>query len=775
MNLPLSIALDGTWTLTYGAEGSGANHPEQLAACGWPTIPANVPGRVEEALVAAGREPAPEVGRNAWRFGAYEHHEWWYQREMLVPELPAGHRWRLVFDGIDCLATIWIDGIEIGRTANMMFAHQFDVELAPGTHRLAVRLGSAINEGRRGDPPIGGFTNSCSWENWRVRKAAHQYGWDILPRLVSAGLWRGVRLESVAPVGVRSTYWSTLAVDPAARSARLLVAWTFDLPTIDWSSCSWRITLTRGGRTVLDRRGPVVAYHGRALIDLADVDLWWPLGWGEPALHQATVELLAADGRVLGARREDIGIRTAVLTRTDATTVDGQGDFAFIVNGRRMYARGTNWVGLDALNRFDAAKLAESITMLVELECNMVRWWGGSVYEDDAFYDACDRNGLLVWQDFALACTVPPQDDAFATVMREEATAVVKRLRNRACLALWCGGNENDEAHSWCGLALDPNAERISRQVLPAVLRDHDPFRSYLPGSPYFSPAVMAGGARPEEHLWGPRDDFMNPFYRTSAAHFVSEMGFHGCPDAASLAQMAEPGEPLWPLTGNPALAAQGVRPMERHSDWDYRIPLMTSQTTLLTGVEPTDLDSYVLASQITQAEAFKSFIETGRIRKGRVNGILWWNLRDGWPLISDAVVDWYGRRKAAYGVIRRSQALSVALVDVAVDGARRIVVINDRLLPVVGTLRVSDLDGGVLLETSVHAGTDAATMVGHLPEPTRTACWRLEWTPVGGPAVVNHALVGSRPYVLSDLARWYRMLDLPLPARATTAVGGGI
>ena len=341
MDTPRSVILDGTWSLTFGAEGAGPGHPDRLAASGWPTIPAPVPGRVEEALVAAGLEPDPQVGRNAWRFAAYEHHEWWYQREVEVPELPIGHRWRLVFDGIDCLGTVWVDGNEVGRTANMFIAHHVEVELAPGRHRLAVRLGSAINEARRHEPAIGGFSNSCSWESWRMRKAAHQYGWDILPRLVSAGLWRGVRLEPVAVVGVRSTYWTTTAVDAEKRTAKAVVAWTFDLPaTPDWSACSWRLVLERGGRTVLDRRGPVVAYHGRAQLDLADVDLWWPRGWGEAALHRATVELIAGDGRVLGRRSEEVGFRTVVLQRSEATTTDGQGDFAFIVNGRRLYARG---------------------------------------------------------------------------------------------------------------------------------------------------------------------------------------------------------------------------------------------------------------------------------------------------------------------------------------------------------------------------------------------------------------------------------------------------
>lgn len=766
MTTPLHLELDGIWSLTFGPEIESSGKLNALDALRWPTISMRVPGRVEEALVEAGRALDPEVGSRAWEFSAYEGYEWWLRRTFVVPVLPVGTRWQLVFDGVDCLATYWVDGREIGHSDNMFIPHRFDVDLTPGVHTLAIRLGSAVRAGRRDTPAIGANMQSCTWESWRIRKAAHQYGWDIFPRLVSAGLWRSVRLEAVPLVRVRDFFFGTLSVDPEAGRAKVAVAWTFDLPEREWAECNVRIQLECQGRVVSECRAPVLGHHGRKVLELSNVNLWWPLGWGEPTLHQVTVELVNANGQVLASASRDVGVRTVELRRTNATTPAGDGEFVFIVNGRRLYARGTNWVGLDALNRRDEERLAESVAMLVDLNCNMVRCWGGAPYEDDAFYDACDREGILVWQDFALACVIPAQDDDFARAMRVEAESVVRRLRHHACMALWCGGNETDDAYSWSAIpGGDPNKERITRDVLAAVVREEDPLRSYLPSSPYLSPEVMRGAARPEDHLWGTRDDFQGAFYRGSAAHFVSEIGYHGCPEAASLKEMIEPGAPLWPIVDNPAYHAKAVRALPRHEDCDYRLPLMARQSRLLTGEEATDLNSFVLASQITQAEALKSFIESWRVRKGRTTGLLWWNLRDGWPLISDAIVDWYGRRKAAYAVVRRAQALTAVMVGEVESGQRRVMVVHDGNKACNGTVVVHDLDDDTLLfKANVTVGAETATLAGRLPEPLRPGCWRLEWTPDGGASEINHILVGPRPYGLENLVRWYRQLKLPLP-----------
>lgn len=753
-NAPWSLTLDGGWRLSGGPEQPGPHHPDRLAGRGWRTIPATVPGCAELALVAAGLEPDPAVGDAVWRFRAYEGHEWWWEREFTLGAVPAGMRIELVCEALDGLATLWLDGTEIGRAENGLIEHRFDVtaRLAPGAHRLAIRFASTVNAGRAAAGGPGDF-HVENWESLPLRLAGHQFGWDILPRLIGTGIPRGVRLEAVAPRRVRSAYWATLRADPAARSARLLCDWELDLPA---GEDGWRVraTLARGGevRVLADRAA--MGHRGRVAAELTAVDLWWPRGWGEAALYDAAIELVAPDGRVVDRQVSRIGIRHVVLVRTKT-------DFAFVVNGQRIWARGTNWVPLDALHARDAQHRDAALAMVADLDCTMLRMWGGNRYEDDAVYDWCDANGVLVWQDFGLACGIYPQDDAFAAALAAEAAAVIRRLRNHPCLAVWCGGNETDEAHQWPGLGLDPRQDRPSRQVLPLAVRVHDPVRSYLPSSP-----CLDDDPPPEVHLWGPRDDWVSPYYATHGgrAAFVSEIGFHGCPAAPSLAAMQPAGAKLWPLNDprwRPQAVCASPDPAHPHG---YRLALVERQATLLSRAAPADLPAFVVASQMVQAEAMKTLFERFRIAKGRTWGMLWWNLRDGWPVISDAVVDYFGRRKLAYATLKRSQAAVLAAVAEAADGRHRVVLVNDGLLPVAGSLRISDDAGAgaVLAEQRVAAAGNApAVEVGSLPAAAAPGCWRIDLRLDDGRSFVNHVLVGERPYRPADLARWYAALGL--------------
>ena len=182
--------------------------------------------------------------------------------------------------------------------------------------------------------------------------------------------------------------------------------------------------------------------------------------------------------------------------------------------------------------------------------CNALRCWGGNVYESERFYDLCDEKGLLVWQDFTMACSGQPSDDAFAHIIEEEATAVVKARRNHACILLWAGDNEVDAVvykNYPKGFA---RYNRVTREVLPRVVAAHDPMRFYLPSSPYMPAEYDHAMQGPEQHLWGPRDDFKGDFYRLNTALFASEIGYHGCPSADSLRKFITADE-LWPFAGS--------------------------------------------------------------------------------------------------------------------------------------------------------------------------------------------------------------------------------
>ncbi len=765
-----TVSLNGTWRLTYGPQQPGHRHIAPPA--GWPTITAQVPGNVELDLMAAGVLPDLSIGNNIYLLRDYETYEWWYTRDFTTPALADDERIELVFEGLDCLAEIWLNNQRVGQTDNMLIAHRFDVtDLVRGARlldeqpiRLTVHITSAVLEGRRHTPAPLEYAFATSWEALNVRKAPHMYGWDIMPRLVSAGLWRDVRLDILAPTRFRAVYWATIETNPAQRSASLSLDWSITSDRANIDGLAVRVSIAREGQPAMCAKTlPVISAHGREIIALSDVDLWWPRGYGEPALYDATLELLDEHDTVLDTRRDTIGLRTIALSRSDITTDEEPGDFAFVVNGERIYCRGTNWVPLDALHARDKQHLAPAMDMIADLNCNMIRCWGGNVYEDHDFFDLCDRQGVLVWQDFALACAIYPQTDAFAERIRVEAEAVVEKLRNHPSLALWAGNNEIDEMYAWSPLPVDPNTDRLSREVLPAVVRRLDPYRPYLPSSPYRSPELYRRGNRmelqPEQHLWGPRDDFKGPFYTQSRAHFVSEIGYHGCPDRRSLEQFLDAGS-LWPWQDNEQWLTHAARPHPNFTDWNYRIPLMAKQTAVLFGQVPDNLDDFVLASQITQAEAKKFFIEWWRQGKGWHTGMLWWNLRDGWPIISDAIVDYYGRKKLAYSHIQRAQTDVCAIVCEPREGRHDIVVVNDTRQPTEGRITVHDADSGAtLFEGDYTVEANGKTVAGSLGASDKPAFWLVDYT-VGKQRQRNHYLAGPRPFTLSDYRRWLRALE---------------
>lgn len=316
---------------------------------------------------------------------------------------------------------------------------------------------------------------------------------------------------------------------------------------------------------------------------------------------------------------------------------------------------------------------------------------GGNVYESDAFYDACDENGVMVWQDFAMACGIYPREEAFARRLYEEAVFVIKRLRNHASIVLWSGDNKCDSIQEEFGLFLNPNHNFLTRQVLKLAVKNHD---FYLPSSPFISNEVYEGkGILPKNHLWGPRDYFKGTFYKDTFCHFASETGYHGFPSIASLKKFLAQPEKIWKEDGNPTdeyLVHAACMECVPGAPSTYRIPLAYNQVVTLFGTAADELTDFVKQSQISQAEAKKYFIEKFRIGKGKRNGIIWWNLVDGWPQVSDAIVDYYHCKKLAYHYIKRSQKPVCLMFDEPCDNRIKLIGVNDLRTDAVISYRVS-------------------------------------------------------------------------------------
>ena len=482
----------GAWTLYFGVQDENApKNPGELKRSNFQPVYASVPGNVEIDLLKAGFIQDPMKGDNVYDLRKYETYQWWYQRSFKKPESKDGERVELCFDGIDCIADIWLNNKKIARVENMFVEHHYDItDLLEKNNQLSICIYSTILEARKHLRNNFGVRYDALAEGVNIRKAPHMFGWDIMPRLISAGIWKDVKLEVIPPDFWESVYWVTKNVNIEKRTADLYVDWQFNTNRLNIDDLTLKISLSRDNRVVFEKKLAIYTTCARERISgLPDVEFWWPRGFGSQALYEARLQLIDSSGEVLCENVQSIGIRKIELVVTDINTQELPGEFFFKVNGERIFVKGTNWVPLDALHSRDIQHLDTAMSMLVDLNCNMVRLWGGNIYENDAFYDLCDQNGIMVWQDFTMGCTTYPQDADFQEKIRKEAAKAILRLRNHTCMALWAGNNENDVSLEWGDDQphIDPNTDIISRQVLPLVLREWDPKTPYLPSSPYIS------------------------------------------------------------------------------------------------------------------------------------------------------------------------------------------------------------------------------------------------------------------------------------------------
>jgi beta-mannosidase len=654
---------------------------------------------------------------------------------------------------VDCLATYWLNGKELGTSTNAMIEHHFDVTgklNARGANTLTVRLKSPIVEAARMryDPAYTFDAGPTNQEAVWIRKPAHSYGWDIMPRAVSSGLWRPVELVVHPHHEITDMYFTTFHL----RSDRARLAVSYELATDLALLPELRLKLQgQCGNSRFTHVHNVEFIAGRFEFEVPNPALWWPKGYGETNLYKVTTQLLLKD-RMLASREDSVGIRKLEFIHHNAKSLEEPAQFLFKINGVPILCKGSNWVPLDAFHSRDAERCQKVLELAIDLGCNILRCWGGNVYEDDEFFDTCDRNGIMVWQDFALACAIYPETPAFLEVIRHEAISVLRKLRRHPCIVLYCGDNEGD---MFCqGAGLDPARIKLTREVLPAAVFQCDPYRPYLPSSPYMSPEVIATGDEklmPEIHLWGPRNYFKSRYYTEHTAPFVSEAGYDGCPSVSSLKRFLD-AKYLWPWQNN----AQWTFHSTNMVGDPYRIVSMVNQVKESFGQSPENLEDFILASQFAQAEALKFFIEMTRLKKWRRTGMIWWNVMDGWPQISDGVVDYYFNRKLAYYYIRRVQEPVCMMVDEPRRWRCRVVIGNDSNEDARGHYRLWDADTGkALLEGDYTAKANQNSEVGVIPVfHSDKRLFLMEWT-VNGKRHVNHYLDSSPPFSLIQYKSW--------------------
>jgi beta-mannosidase len=616
-------------------------------------LPATVPGCVHTDLRRAGAIPDFLVGTNEAGLQWIGERSWEYRAEFEAgSELLAEEVVELVADGLDTVATVRLNGAHVARTENMFTGWRWNVGqlLRKGSNTLSIRFDSAIRYIRTRRPghaprdindPVGGCT--------RIRKEQCQFGWDWGPRYVTAGIWRDIRLE-----GWSGNRLAGVAVAQEHRrdgSVALTLAPELERPAPS-PVCRWRLSL--GSRLVCSGAGPRIV--------LRKPRLWWPCGQGEQALYLLNVEVSGADGARIGRWSRRIGLRTISLDRHR----DRWGEsFQFVVNGRPVFAKGANWVPADCfVAGLGRAEYARDLKAAVAANMNMVRAWGGGIYESEDFFDLCDELGLLVWQDFMFACTLYPGDEAFVASSRAEAEFQVRRLRHRACLALWCGNNEiwslnaRDLSKPANSRAL-ADYRRLFHRVLPSVVRRLGGPTPYWPSSPWRAgpdTGHEAGERRGDTHYWdvwhgrSPVKDYERWNFR-----FASEFGMQSYSSPATQAAYC-PG-------GDRNIFGAAMETHQKNKVGSQVILDYVSRRYRF----PRDQDSLVYLSQLNQAHCVQTGVSHYRRLMPRCMGALYWQLNDCWPVASWSSIEFTGRWRALHYVARRFFA--PALVSAHVPG----------------------------------------------------------------------------------------------------------
>ncbi len=729
---------------------------KQIAEGKYEFFDASVPGNFELDLMRKGKLPDLYYADNILKAQDLENMHVWYAASFDYSDDPDADAY-LVFEGIDTVSEIYIDGIKYLETDNMFLRYEIPInKLSPGRHDICVHIIPAMIAARDIKISAASRAHLYDIDRLKLRKAAYMFGWDIMPRIVSAGIWKDVFVEYRPKTRIDDVFIYTKSIDEL--SAELDVHAVFRCDDDFLTSYSYEIDMSCGDSKAHFRR-ELFSCESFDTFRITSPFLWNPKNYGEQNLYNVTF-LLKKGESIVDSRSFLFGIRIVEIERSSVAGENGE--FLIKVNGKRIFAYGSNLVPTDAFPSRMPQYNQRCFDMLDDLGCNIVRCWGGNVYPDNDLFDFCDKHGIMVWLDFSMACARYPEDKSFIDNLSDEVTYIVKKFRNRASLAIWSGDNECDDyqpkiiLYRKRVLSTDPNTNAATRGLIPYILRNEDFTRPYLPSSPYIDESAFISCSAPsEQHIWGPRDFFKSDFYVNSSAHFASETGYHGCPSPDSLKKFISPVEidkmgtgvkgndNEWQLHGSSFKTGA-------EAPYSGRIAMMVRQVERLFVYASDNVETFALQSQISQAEAKKFFIEHFRSDKWRRTGILWWNLIDGWPQISDAVVDWYGCKKLAYHYIKRSQQPFLIMFDEPRNGTCLIKAINDLRSAVSVDYSVREINSNVIVSTgSVSVEPDEISIVDKI-RVSKYCFYLIEW---------SGDIFGSNHYV-SDI---YSGLDFDL------------
>lgn len=671
------IPLPGEWRFRLAQDSSAAWHP------------ATVPGTVHTDLLKNGLIADPFFGCNEKILQWIGQADWVYQTTFNInPKLLNNNQIRLVFEGLDTYARVSLNGNHLLETNNMFRKWEVDCKpfLQAGTNTLEVAFSSAANRF---------YADSLAYDytlpggKWVfARKAAYHFGWDWGPKFITAGIWKPVYLEAWnqhRPLEIQ-LQTASITQEQADISAVLSVR------SEATEQASFTVTELNSNKKLFSKTLGLQKSQEVYAFDFAIQKpvLWWPNGLGEPHLYELLFELKTKSG-LTWSKQIPYGIRNLEVI----SEKDEFGRSLFVkVNGAPVFMKGANYIPQHSfVTEISDEDYRQIIQRAVESNMNMLRVWGGGIYEKDIFYELCDRNGILVWQDFMFACAMYPGDDAFVENVRAEASDQIRRLRNHTSLALWCGNNEIDEGwHNWQWqkthqISVEDSAkiwegyQRVFHHALPEAIALNDPGRFYLPSSPMYGWGRKESLTHASAHYWGvwwgvqPAETYLEKVPR-----FMSEYGLQALPTLSTIRAFQAEDEDF--------LFSPSLKCHQKHPTGYENINAYLEMENL----RAENLEDLIYKSQLVQAKGIGLAIEAHRRAMPYCMGTLYWQMNDCWPVTSWSGTDVFGNWKALqYRVRELFQDILVSVIDH--KGRFEVHVVSDRLKNTNGQLEINVVD----------------------------------------------------------------------------------
>lgn len=621
-------------------------------------MPAYTPGSVHTDLLKNKVIEDPYYRLNEHDLQWIDKADWEYRTTFSIDKQSLDKdRSEAVFEGLDTYADVYLNGTQILSAHNMFREWKANVGelLREGENELRIFFHSPTKIGlqkydsldykipvsQNDMSQIGGLGDKRV--SVHLRKAGYHFGWDWGPRLVTSGIWKPVYLKGWNEAVIQNVHarQTKLSDEVAELSISTEIESLVDAEA--------ELTVLVDGKQHTTKKLQLSPGIKQYSVDIAieNPERWQPNGAGDQKLYKVET-LLSRSSSQLSKASTRIGLRTIEIVREKDAA--GQG-FHFKVNGRPLFMKGVNYIPQDVfLSEVTPDRYQHIISSAAKANMNMIRIWGGGVYEQDVFYDLCDEYGILVWQDFMFACAMFPGDSAFLENVRQEAADQVRRLRNHPSIAMWCGNNECLVAwHNWgwkenavrdqgqeVADRIWKSYEDIFHKVLPEAVSELDPDRFYWASSPQAEEGVPENYVSGDVHYWGVwwgQEDFDN--YRTKIPRFMSEFGFQSFP------------------------ALKTVKKYAVEEDWDIYSEVMKSHQRSKIGNgtidnymlrhyrKPKDFPMFLYVGQVLQAEGTKIAMEAHRINMPYCMGSLFWQLDDCWPVASWSSIDYYGEWKA--------------------------------------------------------------------------------------------------------------------------------